>query len=123
MPWWPSRRRDPLHTEPPSPGREAEPPLERLTAQVHGFVQGVGYRDFCHRIAYDLGRGRPHPLSGYARNLPSGSTVEVVAEGPRPLLDALLERLYEGPSMARVTRIDVSWGSATREFDRFTTRY
>ena len=93
---------------------------QRLTALVHGFVQGVGYRDFCSRTAYRLD---PVRLSGVARNLPNGTTVEVVAEGPRPLLEALLDTLYEGPGMARVFDIEVTWGAATHEFDRFTTRY
>ena len=53
---------------------------QRLTAIVHGDVQGVGYRFFAQRQAARLG------LRGYVRNLRDG-TVEVVAEGPRPLLD------------------------------------
>ena len=99
------------------PGPAAD---QRLTALVHGFVQGVGYRDFCSRTAYRLD---PVRLSGIARNLPGGTTVEVVAEGPRPLLEALLDALYEGPGMARVFDIEVSWSTASHEFDRFTARY
>ena len=45
-----------------------------------------------------------------------------MAEGPRDLLERLLEALQEGPGMAHVTHIDASWGAATREFDGFTTR-
>ena len=105
---------------------------ERLTALVHGAVQGVGYRDFCSRTAYHLSHapaaGGPSPgapageLSGYVRNLHTGSSVEVVAEGPRALLDAFLQQLYDGPGMAGVLSIDISWSAATHEFDRFTTR-
>ena len=103
-------------------------PNQRLTALVHGFVQGVGYRDFCSRAAYRLspvhsGGGHTGAISGRARNLSAGSTVEVVAEGPRHLLDAFLRQLYNGPGMARVMDIEVSWSAATNEFDRFTTGY
>ena len=122
MNWWNRLRPRPAETKPVpeeiAPREPASP--ERLTALVHGFVQGVGYRDFCSRAAYRID---PTALSGYARNLPSGATVEVVAEGPRHLLDALLQQLYEGPGIARVSSIDTSWSAATHEFDRFTTRY
>ena len=99
---------------------ETKGPRERLTATVHGFVQGVGYRDFCTRTAYRLS---PTELSGYARNLPTGSSVEVVAEGPRALLESFLQQLHEGPGRARGGDIETSWSAATNEFDRFTTRY
>ena len=99
------------------------PRVERLTAQVHGFVQGVGYRDFCIRTAFHVAQGSLDEINGYARNLPNGTTVEVVAEGPRELLERFLKQLYDGPGMARVIDIETSWGAATREFDGFTASY
>jgi acylphosphatase len=58
----------------------------RLTAWVHGRVQGVGFRWWTRSRALEL------RLSGTATNLADGR-VEVVAEGPqgscRRLLDAL----------------------------------
>ena len=101
---------------------EPERPI-RLTALVHGFVQGVGYRDYCTRTAYSLGKGSPTPITGYARNLPTGTTVEVVAEGPRALLDDLLTQLRDAPGIARVMNVEASWRSATNEFDGFAQRY
>lgn len=94
----------------------------RLTAQVHGLVQGVGYRDFCLRYASALSAGRSGRLTGYARNLDAESTVEVVAEGPRDLLEKLLVALRRGPPAASVLKVDASWSAATREFDRFRMR-
>jgi acylphosphatase len=47
----------------------------RLTAWLHGRVQGVGMRWWVRSRALALG------LDGWARNLPDGR-VEVVAEGP-----------------------------------------
>ena len=99
------------------------PDVVRLTALVHGHVQMVGYREFCRRSARALGREGGAPLRGYARNLANGSTVEVVAEGPRASLERLLGLLNEGPGAARVSKVDASWGAATSEFDGFVARY
>lgn len=78
----------------PRPDRDAE----RLHAIVRGRVQGVGYRVFALREATRLG------LAGYVANLADGS-VEVVAEGPADDLDALEERLAEGPPAGFVERV------------------
>ncbi|AWB84268.1 acylphosphatase [Corynebacterium liangguodongii] len=72
----------------------------RLTAFVHGHVQGVGFRWWTRSRALELG------LSGYAKNLDDGR-VEVVAEGQREGVDKLLELLREQPSSAgRPGRVD-----------------
>jgi len=89
----------------------------RLTALARGRVQGVGYRYFV--VAVARGRG----LDGYARNLPDGHTVEVVAEGPRAALDALAEDLRRGPVAARVDDVDLSWGVAHGSLGPFDVRY
>ena len=84
----------------------SEPTHARLTALVSGAVQGVNFRNFVRRLARDAG------LSGYAENLSDGR-VEVVAEGPRDELEALLHQLYRGPSFAEVAGIDVTWGEVS----------
>ena len=61
----------------------------RLTAWVHGQVQGVGFRWWTRSRALELG------LVGRATNLPDGR-VEVVAEGSRQACDRLVE-LLGGP--------------------------
>jgi acylphosphatase len=77
-------------------------PAARVVAEVHGLVQGVGFRFFvCHR-ATELG------LGGTVRNLPSGA-VRVEAEGPRASLETLIRHLHEGPAAARVERVRVEW--------------
>lgn len=78
----------------------------RLTALVSGRVQGVNYRNFARRLARDAG------LSGYAENLGDGR-VEVVAEGPRDELEALLHQLRRGPAFAEVEGVDVTWGEVS----------
>ena len=74
----------------------------RVEAVVHGRVQGVNYRAYVQRQALDLG------LLGWVRNEPDG-TVRVVAEGPRPQIERLLDALHVGPRLARVGRVDETW--------------
>jgi len=87
-----------------------------LRALVRGRVQGVWFRAFAQGRARELG------LRGFARNLSDGVTVEVVAEGPRPALEALLAALRVGPPGAYVERVDVSWGEATGGYQGFVAR-
>ena len=94
---------------------EADGSSRRMTAHISGEVQGVGYRYFARRRAQALG------LRGYAMNLADGS-VEVVAEGPRALLEQLLEQLRRGPSLARVSDAQANWSDSTNEFREFSVR-
>ena len=78
----------------------AEPSTQRrMTAHVHGKVQGVGFRWWTRSRALELG------LAGYARNLADGR-VEVVAEGDGASVDKLLELLREPTSTNRPGRVD-----------------
>ncbi len=69
----------------------------RLTAFVHGRVQGVGFRWWTRARALELG------LAGHATNLRDGR-VQVVAEGPRSACEKLVELLSEQPSQATPSR-------------------
>jgi acylphosphatase len=84
---------------------------------VEGHVQGVGYRAFVQRRAASLG------LSGYAMNLGDGRRVRVHAEGPRALIEALVQHLEQGPRLARVERVSVRWLEPTRRFGTFDVHY
>ncbi len=86
-----------------------------LHAVVQGRVQGVGYRYFVMEEAARLG------LRGWVRNLPNG-TVEVMAQGPHPALDALLAALKLGPAGARVANIDIQWEEASAALQGFSVR-
>lgn len=88
----------------------------RMRALVRGRVQGVFFRYFTRGQATGLG------LGGTVRNMPDGSSVEVVAEGPRGALDELLERLRKGPQGAQVHDVEVQWGPASSEFGSFEVR-
>jgi len=86
--------------------------MERMTAFVHGNVQGVGFRWWMRSRALELG------LSGHATNLADGR-VQVVAEGPRTDCEKLLELLQEQPSTTRrpgsVDLVVEQWAAAKGE--------
>lgn len=86
-----------------------------LTAIVTGRVQGVGFRQFAQAQARQL------RLVGWARNLADGS-VEVVAHGPRPAVDALRAKLLVGPRFAYVANISEDWTPRDEIPDRFEIR-
>lgn len=87
----------------------------RLTAWVHGRVQGVGFRFWTQEQAVRLG------LAGSATNLPDG-TVEVIAEGPREACADLLAALRGPMTPGRVRRVVERWGNAQGAGARFVTR-
>jgi acylphosphatase len=87
--------------------------LQQLHATVRGRVQGVNFRAATQREAQRL------KLAGWVRNRPDGS-VEVLAEGPRPVLDQLMAFLHQGPPAAAVSEVSVEWLAAAdlgRSFD------
>jgi acylphosphatase len=73
----------------------------RCRVIVSGRVQGVFYRDSCRTQAERLG------VRGWVRNRPD-RTVEIVAEGPRDVVDQFLDWCREGPPRARVTGMVVT---------------
>lgn len=85
----------------------------RIVARATGRVQGVGYRAFAADEAVRL------LITGYARSLDDGATVEVVAEGDESTLRHFVERLREGPTLARVDGVRFRWEDATGEFAGF----
>ena len=80
----------------------------QLHGFVHGRVQGVFFRKFVDRKAKELS------LTGWVRNLSSGATVEIVAQGHKYSLQALIKSLYAGPSGAYVERVEVRWENPDR---------
>jgi acylphosphatase len=88
----------------------------RLHAIVSGIVQGVNFRYYTNRQAELLG------VTGWVGNR-WDSTVEVVAEGTRPAVQALLDWLHHGPPAASVTGVEVTWEKVTGEFVAFRVRY
>ena len=74
----------------------------RAHLRIHGRVQGVGFRSRMHREAKKLG------LTGWVRNLPDG-TVEAVVEGEPERVETIIGWAHQGPSGARVTKVEVRW--------------
>lgn len=89
--------------------------MKRLTAIVHGHVQGVYFRDYTRREAVR------RQVTGWVANQVNG-TVKVVAEGPEATLKALVEWLNIGSPSAQVAWVEVTWSAATGEFARFDIR-
>lgn len=83
---------------------------------VNGKVQGVGFRYFAQKKAAEFN------ITGYVRNRP-GRVVEIVAEGDKSDLDAFLDFIRIGPSMARVNHITVSKSTYSGSFSKFEVRY
>ncbi|MEU7138310.1 acylphosphatase [Nocardia sp. NPDC046473] len=94
-------------------GETAE--LIRLSAWVHGRVQGVGFRWWTRSRALELG------VTGHATNARDGR-VHVVAEGPRDDCERLLELLRSGDTPGRVTLVVESWEPARGDLTGFEER-
>jgi acylphosphatase len=82
---------------------------------IHGKVQGVWFRAWTQDTAKELG------ITGWVRNL-AGGEVETVAQAEQETLDAFLDRLHDGPPLARVKRIDISPCDADERLKSFKVR-
>lgn len=71
---------------------------QRWRIEVHGIVQGVGFRPFVYRLATSRG------LSGFVTNTSEGVVVEVEG-GPGRLDDFLAALQREPPSLARLVGV------------------
>lgn len=83
-----------------------------LGVEVHGIVQGVGFRPFVYQLAGQLG------LKGTVANNTTGVTIHV--EGPREKIETFCNNLSNaGPPLARVTDIAIQ-PTALRQLPDFT---
>ena len=67
--------------------------------KVYGKVQGVGFRFYTQKKAQEL------MLKGFAQNKPDGS-VYIEAEGNADKLELFILWCNDGPSWARVTKVE-----------------
>ena len=74
--------------------------MTRRHVVVHGFVQGVFFRDSVRRRASTAGVG------GWVRNKRDG-TVEAVFEGNDVAVERLVEFCRDGPRGVRVDRVEI----------------
>lgn len=87
----------------------------RLTAWVHGHVQGVGFRWWTRSRALELG------LTGYASNQRDGRVL-VVAQGSRDACRQLLEKLQGGTTPGSVEKVLTDWSEAGEAIRGFAER-
>lgn len=91
----------------------------RLTAWVHGHVQGVGFRWWTRCRALEQG------LTGYAANQADGRVL-VVAQGPRESGEKLLALLEGGEAWparpGRVDQVVADWSQPAEQFSGFSER-
>jgi acylphosphatase len=87
----------------------------RLTAWVHGHVQGVGFRWWTRSRALELG------LVGYASNQPDGRVL-VVAQGARSACERLLGHLQGGATPGVVDRVVADFAQAGEPMVGFRER-
>jgi acylphosphatase len=97
-----------------SPAPDTDGPV-RLSAWVHGRVQGVGFRWWTRSRALELG------LTGFAANKADGR-VHVVARGPREACQRLLDQLRGGDTPGSVDTVVEDWSDAGEAFDGFVER-
>ena len=88
------------------------PDQARAQLIIEGRVQGVYFRAAMCNEAQKLG------LTGWVMNCPDGS-VQAVAEGSRAPLDRLIAWCHQGPSGARVAKVNVEWQEPRNNFRGF----
>jgi acylphosphatase len=88
--------------------------------QIHAFadgrVQGVNFRNYVQRKAYELA------LTGYVRNLPDDK-VEIMAQGSQENLEKLIAYMKSNPGISLVTDLDVDWEEPKGKFNGFRIRF
>ncbi len=86
--------------------------------RISGRVQGVGFRHFVRQNAQHLG------IKGWVKNLSDGD-VEAVLIGNKDNVMEMLEKLKQGPRMARVDDLSVDEKSEALQesVDGFSVRY
>jgi acylphosphatase len=74
--------------------------ITSLKVHVHGFVQGVGFRDFLMMAA------QQNKLDGWVRNRSDGS-VEALVSGPTKSVEAFVSSATQGPQGAKISAVDL----------------
>lgn len=90
--------------------------VKRIHLIISGDVQGVGLR------AWVRGKAREMGLVGWVRNREDGM-VEVVAEGEKKELEKLIVDCHDGPDIAMIETVDVTWEELSGEFMGFEVVY
>lgn len=90
--------------------------MKKVSATIHGRVQGVSFRFFAQKKALELG------LSGWVRNESDG-TVSLEAEGEPEKLKEFLEWCQSGSPAAEVAEIERQFSDEMKGFEDFEIRH
>lgn len=74
--------------------------ITSMRVHVHGFVQGIGFRDFLVMAA------QAQKLDGWVRNRSDGS-VEALVSGPTKAVEIFVTNATRGPQGAKVSAVDL----------------
>lgn len=85
---------------------------KRVKILISGKVQGVSFR------VSTLEKAKEFNLKGWVKNLSDGKVL-ILAEGEEEKLKKLINWTKEGPPLAEVERIKISWQKAKRGFKDF----
>ena len=91
-------------------------PSARAHLYYTGRVQGIGFRYTAESIAQRL------QLTGWVKNLPDGR-VELVCEGPRESIEALVSEIEESSLGRHIQKTDCRWEEPTNEFKDFRVEF
>lgn len=86
-----------------------------LKLRIHGVVQGVSYRDWMVQAACNLN------LHGWVRNRTDG-TVEALVMGEEENVRKLVAQCHNGPTSAKVDRVDEEPAQGIAPRDGFTRK-
>ncbi len=82
---------------------ESRQPTKHLNIKISGFVQGIFFRLTAKEKAEKL------DIRGFSRNQPDGS-VYIEAEGDEKSLSEFIKWCHQGPSLAKVEKVEISEG-------------
>lgn len=87
--------------------------METRRCVVRGRVQGVAFRYFVVRHARELG------VRGTVRNRADGAVEAVLQADTAVAIEALIERIRQGPRAARVEAVEVEPVGNEKRYDDF----
>lgn len=90
--------------------------MKQLHILISGLVQGVFFRFYAQEKAQQLN------IAGWVRNLNDGRT-EILAIGEEEPLKQLLDWCYQGPSEARVEKVEFKWEEKVVDSSNFVIKH
>jgi acylphosphatase len=87
----------------------------RYVVTVKGYVQGVGFRYFCYKLAKSM------EVNGYVRNLYNGD-VELDIEGIEGILNDYVKKLRIGPQNSVVKSVEIQRLEKSIDYKEFSIK-